>query len=168
MRFQFVAALCAALAQGVHITESPELAQPYSVAELEAIADTHTLAELEAEADAALEAFVDAVLQNEIDSGALVLSEGQADAEGIGAQPKVLEQLKGLKDKIMAKIKKLPKPTMGGVMTVIADVAGTAMKAGAMIAAPNPITIGLFAKQIWDDYQHAKQAVAWTKANMKK
>ena len=53
-------------------------------------------------------------------------------------------------------------------MTVIADVAGTAMKAGAMIAAPNPITIGLFAKQIWDDYQHAKQAVNWTKANMKK
>ena len=164
MRFQFVAALAAALAQGVHISET-ELSAPLSVAELETLADTHTLAELEAEADAALEAFVMANLQTYVDSGALVLAEGEGEAEN---QKTVMNQLKALKDKIMTQIKRLPKPTMGGVMTVIADVAGTALKGGAMIAAPSPITIGLFAKQIWDDYQHAKQAVNWTKANMKK
>lgn len=38
---------------------------------------------------------------------------------------------------------------MNGVMTAIGHVAMTAMKTGAVIAAPNPITIGVLAHQIW-------------------
>ena len=72
-----------------------------------------------------------------------------------------------LKGKIMAEIKKQPKPTMAGIMTAIGHVAATALKTGAVIAAPNPITVGMLAKQLWDDYQAMKQAGTWYKANKK-
>ena len=68
----------------------------------------------------------------------------------------------------MAEIRKMPKPTMGGIMEVIGNVAKTGAFGLAAFAAPSPITIGIFAKQIWDDYQALKKAGAWYQANKKK
>ena len=53
-------------------------------------------------------------------------------------------------------------------MTAITDVAKTITTVGGAYAAPTPITIGLAAKQLWDDYQHAKGAFKTWKANRDK
>ena len=155
MRFQFVLAALAASTSAISISELPE---PLTQAELELETSTHTIAELEAEADAALDAFVTAAIQSHL--GATGELEGAADSEAVS---KTMQQLQALKSKIMAKIKAMPKPTMGGIMTLVGDVVNTAVKGGKVLASPGPMEIGMFAKQLWDDYQHLKQGVAYMK-----
>merc|ERR1712060_342206 len=106
--------------------------------ELSAIdVDAETEAELEADVEAKLEAFVEAVCTSTVASNAQAFADAEMD-------------VKTLKDKVVGHLKNFAKDSelsMSGIMTAV----------GA-IAAPSPVTIGLAAKQLWDDYQHAKGA----------
>ena len=154
MRFQFVLAALAASTSAISISE-PE---PLNYSELELETSTHTIAELEAEADAALDALVTSLIQSHL--GAQGELETSADSEAVS---KTMAALQGLKAKILAKIKAMPKPTMGGIMTLVGDVVNTAVKGGKVLASPGPLEIGMFAKQLYDDWQHLKQGVNYMK-----
>ena len=155
MRFQFVLAALAASTQAISLNDLPE---PLTQAELELETSTHTIAEIEAEADAALDALVTSLIQSHL--GATGELEASADAEAVS---KTMAALQSLKAKILAKIKTMNKPTMGGIMTLVGDVVNTAVKGGKVLANPGPIEIGMFAKQLYDDWQHLKQGAAYMK-----
>merc|ERR1712156_1093018 len=141
MRIAFVAAL----ASIVQATRLENLPQPY---ELSAV-DIETQIELEADVEAKLEAVA-------------------ANAQAFAAAEM---DVKTLKNKVMEHLKNFAKDSelsMSGVMTAVGDVAKTVVTVGGAVAAPSPVTIGLAAKQLWDDYQHAKGAFKTWKANRDK
>ena len=150
MRIAFVAAL----ASIVQATRLENLPQPY---ELSAV-DIETQAELEADVEAKLEAFVEAVCTSTVAANAEAFAAAEMD-------------VKTLKDKVVQHLKNFAKDSelsMSGIMTAVGDIAKTVVTVGGAVAAPSPVTIGLAAKQLWDDYQHAKGAFKTWKANRDK
>merc|ERR1712156_619071 len=135
-------AFVAALASIVQATRLENLPQPY---ELSAV-DIETQIELEADVEAKLEAVVEAVCTSTVAANAQVFAATEMD-------------VKTLKNKVMEHLKNFAKDSelsMSGVMTAVGDVAKTV------------VTVGLAAKQLWDDYQHAKGAFKTWKANRDK
>merc|ERR1712109_288262 len=147
-------AFVAALASIVQATRLENLPQPY---ELSAV-DIETQIELEADVEAKLEAVVEAVCTSTVAANAQAFAAAEMD-------------VKTLKNKVMEHLKNFAKDSelsMSGVMTAVGDVAKTVVTVGGAVAAPSPVTIGLAAKQLWDDYQHAKGAFKTWKANRDK
>merc|ERR1712060_538662 len=115
--------------------------------ELSAIdVDAETEAELEADVEAKLEAFVEAVCTSTVASNAQAFADAEMD-------------VKTLKDKVVGHLKNFAKDSelsMSGIMTAVGDIA------------KSPVTVGLAANQLWDDYQHAKGAFKTWKTNRDK
>ena len=152
MRIAFVAALATAV-QAISVAPVPE---PYELSAIDV--DAETEAELEADVEAKLEAFVEAVCTSTVASNAQAFADAEMD-------------VKTLKDKVVGHLKNFAKDSelsMSGIMTAVGDIAKTAVTVGGAIAAPSPVTIGLAAKQLWDDYQHAKGAFKTWKTNRDK
>ena len=137
MRIAFVATLAAAV-QAVRVETIEELPSPINFAAIEA----ETEAALQADVDAKLEAYVESVCES------YVAANAGAGMDVNTLKTKVVEALKNFK--------KDANITPGSIMTAIGEVAKTVKAVGGVLAGPDPVTIGIAAKQLWDDYQNAK------------
>ena len=156
MRIAFVAAL-ASIVQATRLQNLPE---PYALSEV----DIETEAELQADVDAKLEAFVENLCESFIANNAEAISAAATE----GKKPMDVETLKNEVVKHLKNFAADSELSMSGIMKAVTDVAATVTKVGAAFAAPNPVTIALAAKQLWDDYQHAKGAFQTWKKNRDK
>lgn len=156
MRIAFVAAL-ASIVQATRLQNLPE---PYALSEV----DIETEAELQADVDAKLEAFVENLCESFIANNAEAISAAATE----GKKPMDVETLKNEVIKHLKNFAADSELSMSGIMKAVTDVAATITKVGAAWAAPSPVTIALAAKQLWDDYQHAKGAFQTWKKNRDK
>ena len=156
MRIAFVAAL-ASIVQATRLQNLPE---PYALSEV----DIETEAELQADVDAKLEAFVENLCESFIANNAEAISAAATE----GKKPMDVETLKNEVVKHLKNFAADSELSMSGIMKAVTDVAATITKVGAAWAAPSPVTIALAAKQLWDDYQHAKGAFQTWKKNRDK
>ena len=156
MRIAFVAAL-ASIVQATRLQNLPE---PYALSEV----DIETEAELQADVDAKLEAFVENLCESFIANNAEAISAAATE----GKKPMDVETLKNEVVKHLKNFAADSELSMSGIMKAVTDVAATITKVSAAWAAPNPVTIALAAKQLWDDYQHAKGAFQTWKKNRDK
>ena len=157
MRIAFVAAL-ASIVQATRLQNLPE---PYQLSAV----DIETEAELQADVDAKLEAYVENLCESFIANNAEAISQAATET---GKPAMDVETLKTEVVKHLKNFAKDAEISPSGIMKAITDVAATVTKVGAAVAAPNPVTIALAAKQLWDDYQHAKGAFATWKKNRDK
>ena len=157
MRIAFVAAL-ASIVQATRLQNLPE---PYTLSEV----DIETEAELQADVDAKLEAFVENLCESFIANNAEAINQAATEA---GKKPMDVMTLKNEVVKHLKNFAADSELSMSGIMQAVTDVAATITKVGAAWAAPSPVTIALAAKQLWDDYQHAKGAFQTWKKNRDK